>query len=107
LALKERGLVNGAKAMRVLRRELRPHMQTDVASLSRNDIVTGIGVEPLIASRRYRVISRSRRSKSRAMTCKLRIELDHPALDHVLDLGDRHAQLPGVGRRPAKRDWKT
>ena len=43
LHLKERGLVNVKTALSSLRRGLKAHMATDVAALSRNDIVTGIG----------------------------------------------------------------
>jgi integrase len=43
LHLKERGLVNIKTALSSLRRGLKAHMATDVAALSRNDIVTAIG----------------------------------------------------------------
>jgi len=42
LHLKERGLVNIKTALSSLRRGLKAHMATDVAALSRNDIVTAI-----------------------------------------------------------------
>jgi integrase len=42
LHLKERGLVNVTTALSSLRRGLKAHMATDVAALSRNDIVTAI-----------------------------------------------------------------
>jgi integrase len=42
LHLKERGLVNIKPALSSLRRGLKAHMATDVAALSRNDIVTAI-----------------------------------------------------------------
>jgi integrase len=42
LHLKERGLVNVKTALSSLRRGLKAHMATDVAALSRNDIVTAI-----------------------------------------------------------------
>jgi integrase len=42
LHLKERGLVNVKPALSILRRGLTAHMATDVAVLSRNDIVTAI-----------------------------------------------------------------
>jgi integrase len=41
-ALRERGLVNVRPALSTLRRRLKAHMATDVAVLSRNDIVTAI-----------------------------------------------------------------
>jgi integrase len=43
LHLKERGLVNIKPALSSLRRGLKAYMATDVAALSRNDIVTAIG----------------------------------------------------------------
>src|SRR6516164_7630217 len=43
LHLKERGLVNVETALSSLRRGLKAHMATDVAPLSRNDVVTAIG----------------------------------------------------------------
>jgi integrase len=43
LHLKERGLVNVKTALSSLRRGLKAHMATDVAALSRTDIVTAIG----------------------------------------------------------------
>ena len=42
LHLKERGLVNVKTALSSLKRGLKAHMATDVAALSRNDIVTAI-----------------------------------------------------------------
>jgi hypothetical protein len=42
LHLKERRLINAKTALSALRRGLKDHMATDVAALSRNDIVTAI-----------------------------------------------------------------
>ena len=51
LHLKERGLVNVKTALSSLRRGLRARLATDVAALSRNDIVTAIGALTKIGKR--------------------------------------------------------
>jgi hypothetical protein len=57
--LNERGLVNWKVALSSLRRGLKPHMATDVAELSRNDIVNAIDALTLGAAADLRKFSRS------------------------------------------------